>query len=174
MTTCSMFAAYLTNALIWIYGSSHIFEIPIGFSEAMACVLSCRLLLNVRHVHAQMQQADAENAHPMHSLSGQPRASPGPAVVVRTSWGAVQTRSGGPVHICTVVETITVRDGEDDDMSDKVEPLGTPDSERALPVYSTRHGDIDETAARPRSTLRSARNDLTDSEVFQLRTMKSY
>lgn len=43
-----MFATYLTNAIVFIVGTSSEIEIPIGFAVALSCVMGNRLCLNVR------------------------------------------------------------------------------------------------------------------------------
>lgn len=105
--THRMFIAYLVNAIIWRYGSQSTFENPIGFSEAMACVLSSRLLLNVRRV-LKDTEADASQVHP-------PSTS--------TTSGA---RHNAPVHIRTDVDIVTVRDrGSDDNLDEKADQDGS-------------------------------------------------
>lgn len=157
-----MFAAYLTNALVWIFGNEGTFEIPIGFSESMACVLSSRLLLNVRDVHRALQDADAEagpNAHPLHPLSGRPEGA----------------RRGGPMHIRTVIETVTVRDGDgdgDEDADDKAPRIGTPES--TISMLARQGQDQSGFAqARRAGAPPSVRRQLSDGQAFQLRSMKA-
>ena len=91
-----MFIAYFVNAIMWKYGDQDTFENPIGFSEAMACVLSSRLLLNVRRV-LKDAEADTSQVYP--------------------------PSHGGPVHIRTDVETFTVRDDGDNNNLDYKAPV---------------------------------------------------
>lgn len=43
-----MFATYLTNLLVWTVAPADLLEIPIGFSVTFSCVMSNRIILNVR------------------------------------------------------------------------------------------------------------------------------
>ncbi|PBK94835.1 hypothetical protein ARMGADRAFT_68849 [Armillaria gallica] len=43
-----MFATYLTNLLVWTAAPADLLEIPIGFSVTFSCVMSNRIILNVR------------------------------------------------------------------------------------------------------------------------------
>ncbi|KAK0439348.1 hypothetical protein EV421DRAFT_1713575 [Armillaria borealis] len=43
-----MFATYLTNLLVWAAAPADLLEIPIGFSVTFSCVMSNRIILNVR------------------------------------------------------------------------------------------------------------------------------
>ncbi|KAF9456716.1 hypothetical protein BDZ94DRAFT_1241328 [Collybia nuda] len=52
-----MFATYLTCLLIWITARQTLLEIPIGFSVALSCVLGNRVILNVREVNRELEQA---------------------------------------------------------------------------------------------------------------------
>lgn len=146
--------AYLTNAIIWKYGDQGTFEIPIGFSEAMACVLSSRLLLNVRGL---LRNAEAE--------ASQARR-PGPSA----PFGG---RHGPQVHIRTVIETVTDHDGDgDDNLDDKTPRLATPES--AIPVVS-RHIEGRGSSALERGAggHPGVRHQVSAGEAFELRSMKA-
>ncbi|KAF9041547.1 hypothetical protein BJ165DRAFT_1406462 [Panaeolus papilionaceus] len=47
-------ATYLTCLLVWIAAPGTLLEVPIGFSLAMSCVLSNRIVLNVRKVSQEI------------------------------------------------------------------------------------------------------------------------
>jgi hypothetical protein len=52
-----MFAAYLTNMLIWVAGPQSLLELPIGFSVALSCVMGNRLILNIRDVNREIGES---------------------------------------------------------------------------------------------------------------------
>lgn len=72
-----MFVAYLTNCLMWAVGPVGLREAPVGFAEALTCVMCSHVLLNVRDVHQQRDQPQSQTSqHALRELSVVPPASP--------------------------------------------------------------------------------------------------
>lgn len=111
-------------------------------------MLSSRLLLNVRGV---LRNAEAEV-----SQSHQP--SPG---------GTFGGRHGPPVHIRTVVETVTLRD-TDENAKDEALRMGTPES--ITPVLSRNIQERDGSELE-RGRWPVVRHQVDAGEPFELRGM---
>ncbi|KAK0444566.1 uncharacterized protein EV420DRAFT_1003068 [Desarmillaria tabescens] len=54
-----MFATYLTNLLVWTAAPADLLEIPIGFSVTFSCVMSNRIILNVRRANQEVTESKA-------------------------------------------------------------------------------------------------------------------
>ncbi|KAK0217404.1 hypothetical protein EDD85DRAFT_869105 [Armillaria nabsnona] len=54
-----MFATYLTNLLVWAAAPVDLLEIPIGFSVTFSCVMSNRIILNVRRASQNDMESKA-------------------------------------------------------------------------------------------------------------------
>ncbi|KAF8901976.1 hypothetical protein CPB85DRAFT_1438896 [Mucidula mucida] len=55
-----MFATYLTNLLVWLNGRVSLLEIPIAFSVTLSCVLTNRIVLNVRRANHDITNPSRE------------------------------------------------------------------------------------------------------------------
>ncbi|KAF9029096.1 hypothetical protein BDZ89DRAFT_732617 [Hymenopellis radicata] len=55
-----MFATYLTNLLVWLAGRVSLLEIPIAFSVTLSCVLTNRIVLNVRRANHDLTNPSRE------------------------------------------------------------------------------------------------------------------
>ncbi|KAG7448381.1 uncharacterized protein BT62DRAFT_889499 [Guyanagaster necrorhizus] len=66
-----MFATYLTNLLVWTTAPADLLEIPIGFSVTFSCVMSNRIILNVRRANEEVIESKA---------TGSPKEGPDKAV----------------------------------------------------------------------------------------------
>lgn len=49
-------STYLTCLLVWLNARTTLLEVPIGFSVAMSCVLTNRIILNVREANKEMNR----------------------------------------------------------------------------------------------------------------------
>lgn len=56
-----VFAAYVTNFMVLVFGNDNLIEIPLGWSIAMSCVMGNRLILNVRHLHKEITRSAGPN-----------------------------------------------------------------------------------------------------------------
>ncbi|KAK0203922.1 hypothetical protein DFS33DRAFT_1335395 [Desarmillaria ectypa] len=54
-----MFATYLTNLLVWTTAPADLLEIPIGFSVTLSCVMSNRIIFNVRRAKQEVIESKA-------------------------------------------------------------------------------------------------------------------
>jgi hypothetical protein len=63
-----MFAAYLTNCLMWALGPPGLLEAPVSFAEVLTCVMCSRILLNVRDVHRQLEKDEPRSEHAMRDM----------------------------------------------------------------------------------------------------------
>jgi len=59
-----MFAAFLTDLLVWIMAPVHLIEIPIGFSVALSCVMGNRMILNVREMNKGLAEERSLSRRP--------------------------------------------------------------------------------------------------------------
>lgn len=155
-----MFVAYLTNALMWRYAPQDMFELPVGFANGLSCVLSCRLLLNIRGIHSRMKQQTppTEAAFPTPAVSGH-TYPPRPSAAL-TTWSANPTELR--VHtprLFTTPETVLVHSDSDDGASTKGVPLGGS----GLPdIFSSRYAsDVEMHAVDPLNPSESRQRDLT-------------
>ncbi|TFK33408.1 hypothetical protein BDQ12DRAFT_691220 [Crucibulum laeve] len=55
-------ATYLTCLLVWISAPTSLLEVPIGFSVAMSCVLTNRVVLNVRSVSRDLERSKSKSS----------------------------------------------------------------------------------------------------------------
>ena len=56
----AMFAIYFGTMMVWVLGRASLLQVPIGFTAAMSCVLSNRIIFNIRQMSIEVRQEEVD------------------------------------------------------------------------------------------------------------------
>lgn len=56
----AMFAIYFGTMMVWVLGRASLLQVPIGFTAAMSCVLSNRIIFNIRQMSVEVRQEEID------------------------------------------------------------------------------------------------------------------